>query len=82
MTGVHDGVETLKQLPGAILLVDASNTFNVLNRTTVINKMQHFCSPLAKYLKSTYTDTYREPAELYVTRSASPRSGGADLARV
>ena len=38
MTAVHDG-EEMKQLPGAILLVDASNTFNVLTRTIVIDKM-------------------------------------------
>ena len=38
----------------AILLVDASNTFNALNRTAATNNMQYVCPRLAKYFQNIY----------------------------
>ncbi len=44
----------------AILLVDASNAFNRLNRATALRNMQHSCPKISKYL----INTYRQPARL------------------
>ena len=46
----------------AILLVDASNTFNSLNREVALRNIQYVCPALAKVL----INTYREPTELFV----------------
>ena len=46
----------------AILLVDASNTFNSLNREAALRNIQHLCPSLATIL----INTYRQPANLYV----------------
>ena len=43
-----------------ILLVDADNAFNRLNRTVTLNNMYHTCTPLATYC----TNTYREKSKL------------------
>ncbi|XP_076060341.1 uncharacterized protein LOC143036668 [Oratosquilla oratoria] len=47
----------------AILLVDASNTFNNLNREATIHNIKIKCPILARYVEN----TYREPANLFVT---------------
>ena len=60
MAEVHNNEDT-----EAILLVDASNAFNALNRTAATNNMQYVCPPLAKY----FENTYREPTDLYVANS-------------
>jgi len=57
MAEVHDDENT-----EAILLVDASNAFNALNRNAATHNMQYVCPPLARY----FENTYREPANLYV----------------
>ena len=44
----------------AILLVDASNAFNALNRECVLHNIERVCPPLATIL----INTYREPSEL------------------
>ena len=46
----------------AVLLVDASNAFNLLNRQTALHNIQRLCPPLATVL----INTYREPTELFV----------------
>ena len=46
----------------AILLVDASNAFNSLNRQVALRNARHLCPPLANAL----INTYREPSELFV----------------
>ena len=46
----------------AILLVDASNAFNSLNRQTALRNIQHLCPPLFKVL----VNTYRENTQLFI----------------
>ena len=46
----------------AILLIDASNAFNSLNRDASVKNMKFTCPPLAKYVEN----TYREPSNLYI----------------
>ena len=46
----------------AILLVDASNAFNSLNREVELQNIQHICSSLATAI----INVYREPTELFV----------------
>ena len=46
----------------AILLVDARNAFNSLNRQTALHNIQRLCPSLAPVL----INTYRAPTELYV----------------
>ena len=45
-----------------ILMADASNAFNRLNRQTCLRSVRHLCPSLATVLIS----TYRDPAHLYV----------------
>ena len=45
----------------AVLLVDASNAFNSLNREAALHNIRYVCPPLAKVL----TNIYREPTELF-----------------
>ncbi len=46
----------------AVLLVDASNAFNALNRRTALLNIQRICPSLATIL----INTYRNPSELFV----------------
>ena len=46
----------------AVLLVDASNAFNSLNRHLALHNLRRICSPIATAL----INTYREPTELCV----------------
>ena len=46
----------------AILLVDASNAFNSLNRLTALHNIRHLCPSLATIL----INSYRAPTELFV----------------
>jgi len=45
-----------------VLLVNASNSFNSLNRRTSLLNMFHLCPPLA----TTLTNTYRNAAALFI----------------
>ena len=45
-----------------LLLVDASNAFNSLNRQTALHNIQRLCSSLATAL----INNYRAPSELYI----------------
>ena len=49
----------------AILLVDAENAFNSLNRAAALNNLQYTCPEFFKYV----LNTYRIPAELYIANS-------------
>ena len=62
-TGVH-AVHTLfqKEDTEAVLLVDASNAFNALNRQTALHNIRRLCPALATPL----INTYRAPSELYM----------------
>ena len=46
----------------AMLLVDASNAFNSLNRQTALHNISRICPPLSSIL----TNTYRAPTDLFV----------------
>ena len=46
----------------AVLLVDASNAFNSLNRNAALHNIMHICPSLAKVL----VNTYREATELFI----------------
>ena len=49
----------------AMILVDAKNAFNSLNRTASLQNMPVICPEFSTYL----INTYREPARLYITGS-------------
>ena len=46
----------------AVLLVDAENAFNRLNRKTALHNMHHLCPPIARFLKN----TYNKPSKLHL----------------
>ena len=46
----------------AVMLVDATNAFNTLNRKATIHNIRIKCPSFAKYIEN----TYKEPAQLYV----------------
>ena len=46
----------------AVILVDAENAFNLLNRMVALHNMQYLCPPLATVL----INTYRRPARLFI----------------
>jgi hypothetical protein len=49
----------------AMLLVDASNAFNSLNRAAAVHNLQHLCPPFYRYIHN----TYQCPADLVVNGS-------------
>ncbi len=66
IAGIEAAVHSIKCLftmedTEAVLLVDASNAFNSLNRQTALRNVRHLCPPLANIL----INTYRKPSELY-----------------
>ena len=68
--GVESAVHAMKDVfddpnTEAILLVDASNAFNNMNRQTALHNMQIICPEMSTYL----TNTYRSPPSLYVANS-------------
>ena len=67
IAGIEAGVHTVHTLfqteeTEAVLLVDASNAFNTLNRQTALHNIRRLCPVLATSL----INTYRAPSELYV----------------
>lgn len=46
----------------AVLLIDASNAFNALNRSASLQNIRALCPPMAIYA----INTYRQPARLFV----------------
>ena len=53
----------------AVILVDAENAFNKMNRKEAIHNIRYLCPPLATIL----INTYRQPARLFI-------SGGGEIA--
>ena len=43
----------------AILLVDASNAFNALNRKALLHNIRYVCPPMATYIRNCYTTSSR-----------------------
>ena len=46
----------------AVILIDADNAFNRLNRRTSLNNIERLCPPLFRFLNN----TYKEPARLHL----------------
>ena len=68
--GVEAAVHAMKRVfddstTEAVLLVDASNAFNSMNRGTALHNIQVECPEMATYL----INTYREAPSLYVANS-------------
>ena len=42
------------QSPEAVLLVDASNAFNTINRTVLLHNIAIICPPIARYVRNCY----------------------------
>ena len=70
-TGVEAGIEAAihavqkffnEEGCEAVLLVDADNAFNRLNRKVALHNIQRTCPPLFKYLNN----SYNKPAKLYL----------------
>ena len=53
----------------AVLLIDAKNAFNSLNRAAAMHNLQVQCPSLAKYI----INTYRKPSRLFITGSAGDK---------
>ena len=69
IAGTEAAVHVVRSLFGyadsdAILLVDASNAFNSLNRSVALHNIQQLCPSLACVL---INNTYRSPASLFIS---------------
>ena len=69
-SGIEAAVHAMKQAyedeaVEAVLLVDAKNAFNCLNREAALRNIQHLCPSLATIL----INTYRKPSYLYMDGS-------------
>ena len=67
IAGAESAVHAVRecfQLEGteAVLLVDASNAFNSLNRNVALHNIQFECPAISTFL----INTYREPSELFI----------------
>ena len=67
IAGAESAVQAVRecfQLEGteAVLLVDASNAFNSLNRNVALHNIQFECPAISTFL----INTYREPSELFI----------------
>ena len=68
--GVEAAIHSLRKIydepqTQGILLVDANNAFNSLNRKVALKNIQYVCPEFSTYL----INTYREPSNLYVSGS-------------
>ena len=54
----------------AVILVDADNAFNKLNRAVALHNMQYICLPFATIL----INTYRIPARLFISTGGEIQS--------
>ena len=67
IAGIEAAVHSMRSIfsndsTEAVLLVDASNAFNSLNRQAALLNIRHTCPPLATIL----INTYRDPSEQFV----------------
>ena len=67
ISGVEAAIHATRKLfqnggTEAVLLVDADNAFNSLNRNVALHNIQFVCPPLA----TTLINTYRSPTELFI----------------
>ena len=67
ISGCEAAVHAMRQVfeapeTDAVILVDASNAFNSLNRQTALRNVQHLCPALSKAL----INTYREDVQLFI----------------
>ena len=78
-TGLQGGAEAAihsmktifhEEATDAIILVDAENAFNRLNRQVALHNMQYLCPPFATIL----INTYRVPARLFVANGGEIQS--------
>ena len=68
--GVEAAIHAMRRIyeeesTDCILLVDAENAFNTLNRKAALNNIQYICPEIATYI----INTYRLPATLFVSGS-------------
>ena len=66
--GAETAIHTMKlafenDSTDAVLLIDASNSFNSMNRAVGLHNIQITCPPIAVHL----INTYRKPARLFIT---------------
>ena len=66
-SGIEAAVHAMREVfektdTEAILLVDAENAFNNLNRTAALHNIRELCPPFHQYL----LNTYRKPAKLVI----------------
>ena len=57
----------VRTIAEAILLVDAENAFNNLNRTAALTNIKELCPPFYQYLHN----TYQAPAQLIIPGETS-----------
>ena len=72
IAGIEAGIHSVRDLfnkkeTEGVLLVDASNAFNSLNRRTALQNARRLCPSLATML----INTYREPTDLFVDGTCS-----------
>eukprot|EP00117_Sycon_ciliatum_P034485 scpid45796/ scgid4762/ len=86
-SGIEAAIHAMREIfqqddTEGILFADASNAFNRLNRSVCLLNVQHLCPALAVVL----TNTYRQPAKLFVDgetlQSAEGTTQGDPLAMV
>jgi hypothetical protein len=68
--GVEAAIHSMRRIyedstTEALLLVDAENAFNSLNREAALNNLQYTCPEFFRYV----ANTYRKPSDLYVANS-------------
>ena len=62
ITGTESAVHAVRECTKAVLLVDASNAFNSLNRNHALHNIQFECPAISTFL----INTYREPSKLFI----------------
>ena len=77
LAGCESAVHAMRQISEspeteAVILVDASNAFNSLNREAALLNIQQLCPALSKVL----INTYREDVQLFIDGESIPSSEG------
>ena len=73
--GAEAAIHSMKEIyelesTDAVILVDAANAFNRLNRAVALHNVQYICPPFAKVL----INTYRNPARLFIANGGEIES--------